>query len=163
MEKHKSSEKIFLLLKSTFLFFVLIFLSSCDSETSQEPTPDYRTQYLGDFEFRVYTRYGQANFNPVYDSSVFSGFVKIFDPADSLADISDDDFMDYYDDPRISIAFASDTIISPSISSNGQLQGVRQDAYVEGSLVTADSLYISLIIEEPNFWVRRFSIIGVRK
>lgn len=147
-----------------FLFpFLVFFSNSCQEQTKEPNTYDFRENYVGDFKMTVYTAYHRGNVNTVWDTFSYEGTVQLYNPADSLMDLTNNEFMDFFDDPRISIGFAPDTIISPAISSNGSLQGISKDAYLEGGFVTRDSINFKLRFNEPNFWAREFFVVGVRK
>ncbi|HZK07251.1 MAG TPA: hypothetical protein VFC92_03530 [Bacteroidales bacterium] len=114
----KSTKTFFI---ATLTLLILLIVVSCEKENNNQ-RPDFRTEYLGNFNFKVVSEFWTVNpVPPIYDTSFYNGVIRKYELIDSEDDYYNDD--DSHENPneKITLIFSPNKKITSLINKNGIL------------------------------------------
>ena len=148
----------------------MLALTNCKKDKNMEIVKtvenkvDYRTKYLGDFDFKVEHKIWSIVNSSIYDNYTYTGVIRKYELNDSKEDFYSYDDKKENPDEKITIEFSQDKKITSIIDTNGTLMPKQGPHYYhEGRFIHIDTI---------NFYIgglggqgggETYTIVGVRK
>jgi len=128
--------------KIVIFFILMLSLISCKKDNQ-----DYRTKFTGNFDFTVVEEFWLLGQPTQYDTSMFTGTIRIFSIEDEATDMDENNF--HYntidDEKRITITISENKMITPEIADDGIFMLIQAHHYFhEGGFVDNDKIEFSI-------------------